>query len=685
MAGRGREAASHAAQQEFVGEAEDLLEQLRAGLADLRDGLAAQSLRPEVLNALFRAAHSLKSLAGLFEVEPIRELAHQLEDALDALRMGRVADAAAAGERVAEAVAIFAELLPRLGDAAAIAELEAPTRELCARIAALRETQGAGPDLVDALGLDAVLRRALTEYEEHRLRESLAGGRCVALLEAVFDLISFERGLGSLSQALQARGELLSTLPSPGETPASQIRFSLLVASDADEASLREIARAAGASLRVLRARAAPPPAPASAELARASARSGAHDGGAPQLPASLRSVSETVRVDFRKLDALMNLVAELASESKALAGLAGRIAALPGGAQPAAALAALDRALERRLRALQAAVLEVRLVPLHQIFEKIARAARGLERGLGKRLRLELEGGDTELDKRIVEELVDPLLQLVRNALDHALEPPAQRVAAGKDPIGTIRIAAMPQGSHVVVEVEDDGAGIDGERLRQRAVERGLIAADAPLSPRERLELAFLPGLSTREAVTETSGRGVGMDVVRANLAALGGRVELHSTPGQGTRVSLTLPITLAILPSLIVQTAGQRFALPVGAVHETLALGPDAIQRSCGRELMNLRGDPLPLRRLCDALGLPRSARGDGYAVVIGSSELRMGLLVDALDGQQDTVIKPIQGARGDLRGIAGATELGDPEPVLVLDVAALLEDAALPGARP
>jgi two-component system chemotaxis sensor kinase CheA len=314
----------------------------------------------------------------------------------------------------------------------------------------------------------------------------------------------------------------------------------------------------------------------------------------------------------------------------------------------------------------------------LGQVFDKLARVVRKLGREAGKDIRLNISGSDTELDKLIVEELVDPLMHVVRNAFDHAIESVAEREAAGKPPEGRIRLEAYQRGNDVVIAVSDDGRGIDLDGVLRRARERGLVARDATPSRKEILDLVFQPGLSTRSEVTETSGRGVGMDVVRSNLADLGGIVDLDSTPGRGTVITMTLPITLAIIQALIVGVSDQSFAIPLNAVRETLLVEPGDIQRSDGRELLALRGEPLLLRRLAAEFRLACDAGARQYAVVLGMGDARVGLLVDRLEGQQDTVIKPIQGPIRSVRGIAGATELGEQGAVLVLDVAALVEDA-------
>jgi two-component system chemotaxis sensor kinase CheA len=373
-----------------------------------------------------------------------------------------------------------------------------------------------------------------------------------------------------------------------------------------------------------------------------------------------------------------MNLVGELVIQRGAVKEIAARLSAEPATARVGLELAKVHKGLERKLQELQSGVLDVRMVPLRQVFDKLSRVVRRLRLDLHKDVSLEIRGADTELDKLIAESLIDPLMHVVRNALDHAIETPEERSAAGKPAQGCIRIEALQRGNHVVIEVADDGRGLDLAGLRERAERLGMVQPGDALSEREERELVFAAGVSTRTEVTETSGRGVGMDVVRANVTALGGAVAVDSLPGRGTTLSMTLPITLAIVQSLIVEAGGQRFAVPLSAVLETLMVDAGEVQPSEGRRLLQLRGEPLPLRWLCEELELPASSAEKLCVVVVGRGGLRLGLVVDGLEGQQDTVIKPIQGPLTAIRGIAGATELGDRDPVLVLDVSALVDAA-------
>jgi two-component system chemotaxis sensor kinase CheA len=666
------------AEREFVSEAEEILESMRGDLADLSDAqAAAREADPELVNRLFRSAHSLKALAGMFRFAPIEDLAHRLEDLLDALRLGRVSLGSAVVERIEDSVALFGSLLGSVGDSEALEASAGTIAELIRRIELASSGEAEADDAFDALDVDASLLRALTEYEEHRLRENIRRGRHILLVDALFEILAFEEGLSELSSVIRENGELLSTLPAPGEAPESQIHFSLLAATDVDRMGLETALDFPSAQVTTVLAPGASIAAP-EASAAPATRETAAPVPEAPEIQ-SLKSISETVRVDIRKLDELMNLVGELVIQRGAFGDLIGRLVENHETARVGNEFAKVHKALDRKLRELQAAVLDVRMVPLRQVFEKISRVVRRMRRDLGKDVRLDIKGADTELDKLIVEALVDPLMHVVRNALDHAIEVPEERVSAGKERVARIAVDAFQRGNHVVIAVSDDGRGIDAESLRRRAEERGLVREDEILTEKETLDLIFLPGLSTAAEVTETSGRGVGMDVVRSNLTALGGIVDVETMVGCGSTISMTLPITLAIIQSLLVAVDRSRFAIPLNSVLETLLIDPAEIQHSEGRELYNLRGEPLLLRRLAREFALPEDASLEKqHVIVIGLGDQRIGLLVDRLEGQQDTVIKAIQGPVETVRGIAGATDIGDQDPVLVLDVSAFVEDA-------
>jgi len=395
---------------------------------------------------------------------------------------------------------------------------------------------------------------------------------------------------------------------------------------------------------------------------------------------ASLRSASQAVRVDIRKLDRLMVSVGELVLVKSSLLAIAERQKAEGGDPALAAELRRANRILERRLDDLQSGILEVRMVPLEQVFDKLVRMVRKLAREVGKEIELDVSGGAVELDKLIVEELSDPLMHLIRNAIDHAIEPPEERERRGKPRAGRVRLTARQKGNHVQILVEDDGAGLDEDRIREVAVERGLATAESvrELSRREVMNLIFVPGFSTARQVTPLSGRGVGMDVVKNNIANLSGIIDLQTERGVGTRFEITLPVTLAIVRALVVAVSGRTYAVPLNSVLEILEVRARDVRTLSTREVISVRGATLPLVRLARFFELSGAAPPDPFfVVVVGLAQERLGVAVDELVGQQDIVVKPLGAQLQGVRGIAGATDLGTRRTVLVLDVGTIIED--------
>ena len=322
-------------------------------------------------------------------------------------------------------------------------------------------------------------------------------------------------------------------------------------------------------------------------------------------------------------------------------------------------------------------------MVPLGQVFDKLARLVRRIVRESGKEIDFDLAGGDVELDKLIVEELSDPLMHLLRNAIDHGVESPEARVKAGKSRRAVVRLKARQQGNHVVLEVGDDGAGMNEERIREVAIERELITVSQAegLERNELLNLVFLPGFSTRASVSELSGRGVGLDVVKTNLARLSGIIDIDSKRGIGTTFTLTLPLTLAIIRALVVEVSGRIWAVPLNSVLEIVQVRADDLRTIERKEVFSLRGQTVPFVRLSRVFGLPETKLDKHQVVVVGLAQQRVGLAVDQLLGQQDIVTKPLGGRLRAVPGVAGATDLGNRRTVLVLDVASVIEELLRP----
>jgi len=400
-----------------------------------------------------------------------------------------------------------------------------------------------------------------------------------------------------------------------------------------------------------------------------------AGDIGRPRGVTGAGTAAEsTLRVDVTLLNRMMNLVGELVlTRNQVLQATA---------ADPN--LTMLSRRLDMVTADLRESVMKARMQPVSNIFSKIPRIVRDLSQSLGRRVRLQVEGQETELDKSLLEAIKDPLTHAVRNALDHGIESPEVRQAAGKDPEGTLKLRASHEGSHVVIEVSDDGAGIAQERVRQKAVERGLITPEraAQLGERELLQLIFLPGFSTAAAVTNVSGRGVGMDVVRTNVEKIGGKVEIDSRAGNGTTLRMRIPLTLAIIPALIVRSLNQSFALPQGTLSELVHVPPaqaaKAIEWIEGAPLHRLRGKLLPLVFL-DRLLMPAAERKDlsvcdSFIAVLDADGRRFGLVVDGLADPEEIVVKPLSAVLKDIGLFSGATVLGNADLALILDPGAI-----------
>ena len=667
-----------AATGEFLAEAEEILDRIADDLADLERSAADGDPDPEAVNSIFRGAHSLKGIAGMCGLAHITEVSHKMETLLDGVRMGRVACTREVMDLLYETVDLLKGLCARLARGEAPEDPGVPgfVERL---VSAAEGGEPAAPGVVETLGLAPDVLQVLTEYEVHRLEETAKNPRrALARVRATFPFESFDTDLEALNRALKSCGEIISTLPSPGGGASDRMDFDLLVGLKVDPEEARRAVEPFGAEVEVLAPAGAPAPEGDQAPLPEPAGPAPAACSVTGGAASDLRSLSRSIRVDLGKLDVLMNLVGELVLARSHVHLAADRLREQVGASGEMLELVKAQKTLDRKLSELQQAVMDVRMVPLGQLFSKLQRVIRKILRGSDKEVDLEIHGAETELDKLIIEDLSDPLVHVIRNAVDHGIEQPEVRRAAGKPPRGRIRLSARQRGNHVVIEVEDDGAGVSREKVRRKAVERGLVDPDAVLDDREVFDLLFAPGFSTKDQATELSGRGVGMDVLRKNIARLSGVIELWSEEGRGTRVTIVLPITLAIIPALIVEAGPMRLAVPLGSVLETLAVEPGLVGMLEGHPVLRLRGGTLPLVRLEKVLGADPDGNDEWrYAVVVAVAEKRVAFGVDDLVRQQDVVIKSLGARLEGVPGIAGATDLGDREPVLVADVASLVEE--------
>jgi two-component system chemotaxis sensor kinase CheA len=425
------------------------------------------------------------------------------------------------------------------------------------------------------------------------------------------------------------------------------------------------------------------PPAGVPAPAAPAAAAPATPRAAVARADARYTARSSVVRVEFAQLDHLLNLVGELIIHRTKLQEMARTLAEEAGEREAGRDLLAAVHQVAGVSQQLQETVMDVRMLPIRHVFERFPRLVRDLARETGKEIELILEGESTRIDKAIIDEIGEPLVHLVRNSVDHGIEPPAVRVANGKTPTGTILLSATQESNHVVITIMDDGAGIDAGTVRRKAVERGLLKGDDALSDKDVVQLIFSQGFSTRESITEVSGRGVGLDVVLKSIERLNGLVEVETVPGVGTKFIIQLPLTLAIISALLVEVAGRTYAVPLGAVVESLKLRREEVHRIKGRETLRIRDRIVPLIRLARVFGLPEDEARDAreYAVIIGRGDKRVGVVVNRLRGQQEVVIKALDPVvSGEAMGMAGATIMGDGRVVLILDVASLFDGKRL-----
>ncbi|MBN5131583.1 chemotaxis protein CheA [Stenotrophomonas maltophilia] len=596
---------------DFIIEAQEILDRLGEQLVSLEQ--APQD--SDQLNAVFRGYHTLKGGAGFLGVTAMVELCHAAEEALGAARAGQAVlqahhfDAAQQSldylQSMLDAVSSGTE--PGYAPPDLIAQFDVHGGAVAAPAAAAAPAAG-GSDLI-------------TDDEFEALLDQLHGGNAPT---AVAPAKKADDGLISEDE-FEALLDQLHGGAAPGTKPA---------------------AAAAPAPV------AAPRPVAAPAPVAKPAAK-------------PLAEAEHTVRVDTKRLDAIVNLIGELVLSRNRLKTLRARLR----DEELDRAVSTLDIATAR----LQSAVMRTRMQPVGKVFSRFPKVARDVARSLKKEVDLELIGAETELDRNLVEALADPLVHLVRNAIDHGVEMPDLREAQGKPRMGHVRLSAQQEGDYVSIEVQDDGAGIDPEKLRAKAREKGLIdpEAAARLSSEECLHLVFLPGFSTKQQVTDISGRGVGMDVVQSRIRELSGQIQIQSELGRGSRFLIRVPLTLAILPTLLVQAGEDVYALPLARVMEVLHAPRTSLGWFDGRAVLDRRSHTLPLVDLRQWLDVTPAASPLLTIVVLQAGEARFGLVVDQVRGREEVVIKPLPKALRGLRGYAGATLIGDGRMALILDV--------------
>lgn len=682
--------------QVFFEESFEGLDLMEKGLLGMDPG----AVDAEEINAIFRAAHSIKGGSGTFGFMHISEFTHVMETLLDEMRDGRRDATADAVNVLLQAVDVLRELLTVARDGGQVDDARVKAQHQALQRILANETV--------AIHADEASTTKGAEIEGAEPTPEISGWKIVFrphphLMRTGNDPLRIIRELGTLGPlAVECD---LSQLPAfeqlePEDCYLSwELRLDQPVAraqiddifewveddcdfavvpllqanpqeqSAAPEAVDPEPSRPALSAL--------PPPVERRTEVDRR------QDPERRKGSAAAGGGSSSIRVDIHKIDALINMVGELVI-TQSMLGMLGNDFDMSRVERLREGLAQL----ERHTRELQESVMQIRMVPISFSFSRFPRLVHDLSSKLGKRIELRMSGESTEVDKTVIEKIGDPLVHLVRNSLDHGIERPEERVAAGKSEVGTVHLSASHRGGNIVIEIRDDGRGLPRDKILRKAIERGLVREEDNLSDKDVYDLIFQPGFSTADQVSEVSGRGVGMDVVKRNINELGGAIEIESTPGRGSAIIIRLPLTLAILDGQTIRIGNETYIVPLVSIIESIQVQPSMLNKVVGRgETFSLRDEYLPIVRMHEVFGIDSHEAhevSDGIVVVVEAEGRKCGLFVDDLLGQQQVVIKSLEANYRKVEGISGATILGDGSVALILDIPGLMRLAKQHGAH-
>ncbi|EAH7031325.1 response regulator [Campylobacter lari] len=612
--------------EDFLVEAFELVEQIDHDLVELE----ANPEDLELLNRIFRVAHTVKGSSSFLNFDVLTKLTHHMEDVLNKARHNELKITPEVMDVVLESIDMMKTLLNSIRDNGNDTAIGLDIAPICTRLTAISEGES----------LESVAPAKTEEPKEEIKEEPKAEEPEVDVNKLSDDEVEAE------------------------------IERLLKVRKAEDQARRAEKKKTQEANL-------APSKPAAQAQNTTAEKKVPAAGGGS-----SGANMDQTIRVEVKRLDHLMNLIGELVLGKNRLLKIYDDVEERYDGEKFLEELNQVVSQLSIVTTDIQLAVMKTRMQPIAKVFNKFPRVVRDLGRELGKQMELEISGEETELDKSIVEEIGDPIMHMIRNSCDHGIEDPATRVANGKPEKGTVNLKAYNEGNHIVVEIADDGKGLDADALKSKAIEKNLITereADQ-MSDKEAFALIFKPGFSTAAKITNVSGRGVGMDVVKTNIEKLNGVIEIDSELGKGTVMKLKIPLTLAIIQSLLVGTQEEFYAIPLASVLETVRVPIDDIYTIEGKNVLRLRDEVLSLVRLSDVFGVKQVLENTDqtYVVVIGVAESKLGIIVDTLVGQEEIVIKSMGEYLQNIQGIAGATIRGDGRVTLIIDVAAMMDIA-------
>lgn len=628
--------------EDFLVEAFEMIEQLDQDLVELENN--PEDL--DLLNRIFRVAHTIKGSSSFLNFDILTRLTHNMEDVLNKARRDELKITPDVMDVVLHSVDLMKALLAAIRDSGTDANSGIEIDDTVARLQAI--SSNGAPSAESAP--ESKPAQAPKESAQSTTASADSNNPLADEPELDYSNMSAEEVEAEIERLLKKRQE-------------------------ADKQA--RAAQKAEGKAQAVQAPKAPDSTPASTPTPKPAAKKAGNDEKAPAA-----SVEQTVRVDVKRLDHLMNLIGELVLGKNRLIKIYGDVEERYDGEKFLEELNQVVASISSVTTDVQLAVMKTRMQPVGKVFNKFPRMVRDLSRELGKNIDLIITGEETELDKSIVEEIGDPLVHIIRNSCDHGIEKPEDRVAAGKSETGTVELKAYNEGNHIVIEIADDGKGLDAEMLKARAIEKGVISereADT-MSEKEAFSIIFKPGFSTAAAITNVSGRGVGMDVVKTNIEKLNGIIDIESEKGVGTTQKLKIPLTLAIIQALLVAVQEEYYAIPLSSVIETVRVSQDEIYTVDGKSVLRLRDEVLSIVRLADIFKVDSvlESTNEVYVVVIGLAEQKMGVIVDYLVGQEEVVIKSLGYYLKGTEGIAGATVRGDGKITMIVDVAAMMEMA-------
>ena len=670
----------------FLDESHEHLQSLNEGLLRLEENMEEIS----AVNDIFRNAHTLKGMSATMGFAKIAELTHEMEDVLDLVRkeqlklnedimdtlfkcldsLEQMVDSVGNGE--AEDVVDVSDLVAKLSS---ISKGTPAPAEAAPSAAAAPAADGASSDLgIDDIDID-VMKKAKEAgmnifHVKVTLMEScvLKAARSVMVMHALDEVGDVIKSVPPAEDLEQEKFEHSFDVVIATSADTEAVKNAVDTVSEIEDIGVEELdPDALGKQIEPAPAQTAPAAAPAAKKPAAPAKKAGAKSAPAAKKPHQ----SQSVRVDIEKLDTLMNLMGELVINKVRLEQI--------GQTHRMSDLMETLEQMDRVTGDLQNIVMKVRMVPVSAVFNRFPRMVRDVSKELGKEINLTIEGEETELDRTVIDEIGDPIMHLLRNSLDHGVESPDAREAKGKSRVGEVGLIARHEGNNVVIMITDDGAGIDADKIRRKAVEKGMISqseADS-LDDADAVRLIFLPGFSTAEQITDISGRGVGMDVVRSKIEALSGHVDVETHIDEGSIFKIKLPLTLAIIQAMLVRVQEEMYAIPLTSIDSTINIEPSDIQTVQNKEVIVLRGEIIPIIRMEEALQVPHTKDSDEhFVVVVHAGEAKAGIVVDNLIGQQEIVIKTLGNLFAGLKLFGGATVLGDGRVALILDVATMIQ---------